>query len=678
MKKTALFIFLTVLLSFWVGMGFASEDLQVETPGLKAKLNFQQAQEGKVLVSVLNEEGDPVLGLQKKDFLITQGPKKAEILSVEDVAEQRDIGLNVVLVVDNSFSMKLRGAINPVLAALNEFLTLIRPIDDVHVITFADPRSVQARVSSVVTRGNDPATLGQTLRYSYTDPTDGTYLYDAMRQGLDVIESMPEKSQKFMVVFSDGEDINSIVKAQELQAAAMGLKNFVVYAVDYMDRPGLDPFLKSFAEGSGGQIRKARSADDFLPIFKQFSTTIFHRYGVAFRFLNPPAGTLASAPSIVNIEEVTMVDSSPLLNYVYFDTGEREIPSRYSTFAGPEETGDFAEEKLTGTLEKYYHILNIIGKRLAMNPEAEVRIVGCNSDTGEEKGQLTLSRSRADAVFAYFRYVWGIDPERMEVSARNLPEVPSTSRVPEGQVENQRVEIYSDHPAILDTIKSVYVEEQSDAGAIKIIPAIQAETVITDWQLKLMGGGEILLTREGTGTPPEEFVFAIDALGIRKVASLGQISAEIKVADNEGNAFWTSTAIPTTINFVRREERIAQKLESRVVEKYGLILFEYDRAELKGRNKIIVNRVISRMAALSAPVMEITGHTDIIGKEDYNVALSDRRATAVYDFLIATGLVVGPQITHEGVGPNDPPYDNALPEGRALNRTVLITIQYME
>lgn len=678
MKKTTLVPCFLIFFCVWAGLCFAFEGLQVETPGLKATTNFQSILEGKVMVAVQNEEGDPIRGLQKEDFLITRGPKKAQIFSVEDAAEKRDIGLNVVLVVDNSYSMKMNKAIEPVLAALNEFLSLIRPIDDVHIITFADPRSGETRISSKVTRGNEPDTLGQSLRDSYAEPTAGTYLYDAMRKGLEIIRSMPEKSQKFMIVFSDGEDINSVVKSQEVQFATENLKNFMVYAVDYMDRPGLDPFLQSFAERTGGKIRKAHSADDFLPIFKQFSSTIFHRYAISYRFLNPPNGTLASVPSIVNIEEITMVDSSPLLNYIYFDGGEREIPSRYITFASQEEARDFAEEKLTGTMEKYYHVLNIIGKRMAMNPDARIRIVGCNADTGEEKGKTSLSRSRADAVFSYLRYVWGIDPERMEVSARNLPEFPSTKRISEGRAENQRVEIYSDHPAILDTIKSVYVEEQSDADEIRVIPAIQSETTITGWQLTLASDGGVILTREGTGMPPE-FAFSIDELGgIKNVVTLGHINAEIKVTDDEGNAFWTSTVIPTTINFMKREERKAQKLESKVVEKYGLILFEYDRAELKGRNNVIVKRIISRMAELSEPVMQITGHTDSIGKDDYNVALSGRRASAVYDFFVETGIFAGSQITYEGQGPYNPPYDNSLPEGRAFNRTVLITIQYME
>jgi len=683
MKKNAFILCLFLFIFAWMDSSFAFDDLKVQTPRHKSKLSFLTLNETKVLVSVLNDENEAILGLQKEDFQITRGPKTAQIISVEDVAEQRDLGLNIVLVVDNSYSMKMRKAISPVLAAMDEFLSLVRPIDNVHIVTFADPGNAaqqagQPRPSTRITQSGDSALLSLSLKQSYSDPTDGTYLYDAMQEGLKIIRSMPGKSQKFMVVFSDGEDINSTVKPGDLQLAAAGLQNFTTFAVDYMDRPGLDPFLRSFAEGMGGTIRKARSAGDFLPIFKQFSTTIFHRYAVTFRFLNPPTGTLTSEPSTVNIEEITMVDSSPLLNYVYFDTGRSEISGRYVTFAQPDATEGFAEEKLKDTMEKYHHILNIIGKRLVMNPEARISIVGCNSNTGEEKGRLALSRSRAETVFSYLRDVWGIDPSRMDVKAQNLPSVASTSRVPEGIIENQRVEIYSDHPAILDTINSTYLQEECDTREIRIVPAIQAETVIEKWQLNLLGGGNVLMTREGTGNLPPAFVFDMESLGVHNVALMDQITAEIEGQDNEGNVFTVMTAAPTKINFIRREERIAQKLESKVIEKYGLILFEFDRSDLKDRNQIIVNRVITRMAQLQSASMNIAGHTDIIGKEDYNIKLSERRASAVYGAMLETGIAVGSQINYEGDGPNNPPYDNNIPEGRALNRTVIITLTYTE
>jgi outer membrane protein OmpA-like peptidoglycan-associated protein len=187
----------------------------------------------------------------------------------------------------------------------------------------------------------------------------------------------------------------------------------------------------------------------------------------------------------------------------------------------------------------------------------------------------------------------------------------------------------------------------------------------------LLGEDKVLATREGVGAPPQEVAFALETLGLRNLAALGQLRADIEVKDREGNVFSTATPL-IAVNFMQREERVAQKMGNKVVEKYGLILFDFDRAELKDRNQVIVNRVISRVAELKGVSMDITGHTDIIGTEKYNIELSERRAKAVYDATLQTG------ITHAGHGPNNPPYDNSLPEGRSLNRTVIINLQYTE
>jgi outer membrane protein OmpA-like peptidoglycan-associated protein len=187
----------------------------------------------------------------------------------------------------------------------------------------------------------------------------------------------------------------------------------------------------------------------------------------------------------------------------------------------------------------------------------------------------------------------------------------------------------------------------------------------------------VLATQEGAGTPPAEVSFALEPLGLRNLVQLGQVSADLEVKDKEGNVFST-VAAPVGINFIRREERSAQKTGNKVIEKYGLILFEFDRADLKDRNQIIVNRVLARVAELKGVNMEIAGHTDIIGTEKYNIELSGRRAKAVYDTTIQAGIVAAEQISHAGNGPNNPPYDNSLPEGRSLNRTVIINLQYTE
>jgi outer membrane protein OmpA-like peptidoglycan-associated protein len=114
-----------------------------------------------------------------------------------------------------------------------------------------------------------------------------------------------------------------------------------------------------------------------------------------------------------------------------------------------------------------------------------------------------------------------------------------------------------------------------------------------------------------------------------------------------------------------------------VSEKYALILFDYDSAAIKSRNKIIVDRIIKRMSAVPEAGVGIIGHTDNIGKEEYNIKLSQRRAEAVKEqFAQAQDPSMSQNMMVSGDGPNNPLYDNGTPEGRALNRTVTIALEY--
>jgi outer membrane protein OmpA-like peptidoglycan-associated protein len=107
-----------------------------------------------------------------------------------------------------------------------------------------------------------------------------------------------------------------------------------------------------------------------------------------------------------------------------------------------------------------------------------------------------------------------------------------------------------------------------------------------------------------------------------------------------------------------------------------LILFDFDSPEIKERNKLVLDRVIKRIQELPYAEVTIVGHTDIIGKVDYNKKLSERRAKAVYDQVIASNATSSDRIIYRGDGPDNPLYDNASPEGRSFNRTVTISLEY--
>ena len=74
-----------------------------------------------------------------------------------------------------------------------------------------------------------------------------------------------------------------------------------------------------------------------------------------------------------------------------------------------------------------------------------------------------------------------------------------------------------------------------------------------------------------------------------------------------------------------------------------------------------------------ATYVEITGHTDDVGDDDYNQDLSEKRATSVRDYLVSTGLDPSVVVTM-GAGEKQPVASNQTDEGRAENRRVDVLV----
>jgi outer membrane protein OmpA-like peptidoglycan-associated protein len=72
-------------------------------------------------------------------------------------------------------------------------------------------------------------------------------------------------------------------------------------------------------------------------------------------------------------------------------------------------------------------------------------------------------------------------------------------------------------------------------------------------------------------------------------------------------------------------------------------------------------------------LVEVAGHTDSTGSDDYNQALSERRAASVAAYLTSRG-VTSERLMAVGGGEKYPVASNDTPAGRQLNRRVEITI----
>jgi outer membrane protein OmpA-like peptidoglycan-associated protein len=103
---------------------------------------------------------------------------------------------------------------------------------------------------------------------------------------------------------------------------------------------------------------------------------------------------------------------------------------------------------------------------------------------------------------------------------------------------------------------------------------------------------------------------------------------------------------------------------------YG-VLFDFNKSTLQPASDGVLQQVAALLAANPDLKIEVQGHTDNIGGDDYNQSLSEARARSVMSWLSAHG-VAATRMTAKGYGKTRPVADNSTDEGRAKNRRVEI------
>ncbi|MDU0369217.1 OmpA family protein [Hymenobacter endophyticus] len=110
-----------------------------------------------------------------------------------------------------------------------------------------------------------------------------------------------------------------------------------------------------------------------------------------------------------------------------------------------------------------------------------------------------------------------------------------------------------------------------------------------------------------------------------------------------------------------------KKLDVGVKVVLNNIFFDFDKATLRKESTNELERLQKLLVETPALRLEISGHTDNVGKAEYNKDLSQRRAKAVVDYLVAKGIDKG-RLTFAGYGDTQPVASNASKTGRQLNR----------
>ncbi|HET6510585.1 MAG TPA: OmpA family protein [Candidatus Kapabacteria bacterium] len=100
-----------------------------------------------------------------------------------------------------------------------------------------------------------------------------------------------------------------------------------------------------------------------------------------------------------------------------------------------------------------------------------------------------------------------------------------------------------------------------------------------------------------------------------------------------------------------------------------LVFFDFNSATLKRESFPDLNRAASLLIDNPNMLVTVAGHTDSVGSDEYNLKLSQDRATSVKAYLVGRGAKQS-QIEAIGYGETQPRADNGTEEGRALNRRV--------
>ena len=172
---------------------------------------------------------------------------------------------------------------------------------------------------------------------------------------------------------------------------------------------------------------------------------------------------------------------------------------------------------------------------------------------------------------------------------------------------------------------------------------------------------------------------------LRGDLSLVGAERHVRAARPSGQTIWTAPnaegAVPVTVTVTcptdnkTASDTVNIQVTRPPVRTYTFedVYFDFDRYTLRPEATRILDEAVSALRETPTLRIEIEGHTCNIGTAEYNLALGDRRATAVQDYLVSRG-VTADRLRTVSYGEERPKHDNAREETRRLNRRAALTV----
>ncbi|PYR37434.1 MAG: hypothetical protein DMF90_06765, partial [Acidobacteria bacterium] len=142
----------------------------------------------------------------------------------------------------------------------------------------------------------------------------------------------------------------------------------------------------------------------------------------------------------------------------------------------------------------------------------------------------------------------------------------------------------------------------------------------------------------------------------------GPVQLTVTVNDGKGG----TASANTTIQVVRPAPVVELTFED--------VYFDFDRSTLRPEALRLLDDAVTKLQANPGRNIIIEGHTCNIGTAEYNLALGERRARSVQQYLTSRGVAAN-RLEIRSYGEERPKFDNAREETRRLNRRAALVVR---
>lgn len=391
----------------------------------------------------------------------------------------------------------------------------------------------------------------------------------------------------------------------------------------------------------------------------------------------------------VNQPENVLVESRvrevfPLRNYIFFNVGSTEIPSRY-VLLNKDQVKDFKEDQVQFSSSKnttgarserqmvvYYNVINILGDRMQKNPSSTIKLVG-SSEKGPDDG-----RAMAQSVKDYLTSFFSINSSRITVEGRTKPVI--ASEQPGGKLEldllregDRRVTIESNSPELLMEFQSgdaplrpieIYTTQQNANPDDITFNVAGSKEVFSTWFLELKDeNGKV--KKFGPYTDNKSIIS-------RKLILQNQKQGNFNVKMIGTNLSGSTTTKEASVYIL---PYVAPQIKESI--RFSVI-YEFNESKSIAIYEKYLTEIVTPKIPIGGTVI-IKGYTDIIGEDNYNQKLSLARANDVKSIIEKSLAKSGRndvkfEIHGYGEDVNQSLFENKYPEERFYNRTVVIDL----